>query len=100
MRERDLCTALHRAAFLGHDQQVKQLLKHKADPFARNFADMTPLHYAVGRGLGSTSKILVEAQRNHPDAPVGWVEEAVGAAKRSRKNLAAAALAVVPGMLG
>ena len=99
MREIDLCTALHRAAFLGHDQQVRELLKHKADPFARNFADMTPLHYAAGRGLASTTQLLVEAQKNDPSAPSGWADEALTVAKRSRENLEAAALAIVPGIV-
>ena len=97
MRERDLCTALHRAAFLGHDHQVQVLLKHKADPFVRNFADVTPLHYAAGRGLRSTTELLVEAQRKHPDAPDGWADEVLSIARRARENLEAAALAITPG---
>lgn len=35
-------TALHKAAYLGHDDCVKLLIKHGADPLARNLSHQTP----------------------------------------------------------
>ena len=66
VREVDLqvgVTALHLAAFYGHDDLVYSLLSSRADPdFAGNSSNLTPLMAAAGEGFPDVVRVLGESR--------------------------------------
>jgi ankyrin repeat protein len=54
-------TPLHETALAGHAAMVGLLLKHKADPVAKDFSGTTPLHNAAQSGTLESVRLLVSA---------------------------------------
>ena len=52
-------TALHRAAYRGHEDVVECLLNHKADVNAKNQKGLTPLDFAKNSGHPKVLKIMI-----------------------------------------
>jgi len=68
-------TALHLAAFFGHDEVVRLLLDRGADPNAesRNEMHVQPLHSAVARGHQGAVELLLQHGANaNARQPGGW----------------------------
>lgn len=53
-------TPLHCAARMGHNEMVKLLLEHKANPNSTTTAGHTPLHIASREGHTQTASILLD----------------------------------------
>ena len=79
-------TALHKAAFMGHDETVRHLLKAGARVNLADAEGATPLLLACRNGHGSTARLLLKAQTasstegvaTGDGKPVACVAEAVG----------------------
>src|SRR5215472_9549564 len=81
-RQRDAhgSTALHAAAGRGHRDVVRLLLKHGADPNARDVGDnASPLHFAAGAGHVDVVRMLLDAGADvhgngdvHESDVIGW----------------------------
>ena len=53
-------TPLHCASRMGHEELVKLLLEHKANPNATTTAGHTPLHIAAREGHAQTIRMLLD----------------------------------------
>jgi serine/threonine-protein kinase TNNI3K len=60
-------TNLHKAAFDGNAERVKELLKKGADPNARDKYGWTPLHKAASRCSVDVVKLLLERKPKRAD---------------------------------
>lgn len=71
-------TPMHYAAHHGHDNIVKYLYAHGADPNARTAAGNTPLHWAASSRQRKTMKVLVRLGAdptscgNNGNSPLAW----------------------------
>lgn len=67
-RSQDQHTALHVAAYNGHDEIIKILFSAGANSDARTHKGETALHHACLAGKSSTVKLLLESYRVDPNA--------------------------------
>jgi ankyrin repeat protein len=74
-------TPLHSAAAGGHTRIVKLLLKHSADPNARQQGDFTPLHAAAQNGEPDMIRVLLfhgadaEARTSEGKTPIDYASQ-------------------------
>lgn len=85
-KDKNLNTALHRAAYMGHTKQVELLLRYNADVHAINNGDRTPLLEGVTFNIGHDPNIeLIEAllragarldaDDNRGNTPTTWLSK-------------------------